>query len=128
MNVGLYDRRVHAKFLTIFQTQIHCRLHDQLIDGLQRLRSQSVKGTVESTVLGHRLAVEIRELTQSVAVSDPFAQLAKLPIGETDLRLRSSRHASVLRFFRSLISLPFQRLDIARCGLVEEFLQSTPVV
>src|SRR5256884_565225 len=170
MNVGLYDRRVHAKFLAIFQTQIHCRLHDQLIDGLQRLRSQSVKGTVESTVLRHRLAVEIRELPQRVAVSDPFAQLAKipildpledqgaqhllwgqsiatgpgifqtlfqitsyrldhlfvvvqkigdglqnrlqqnallqqLPIGETDLRLRSSRHASVLRFFRSLKSV-----------------------
>src|SRR5258706_2834595 len=192
MNVGLYDRRVHAKFLAIFQTQIHCRLHDQLIDGLQRLRSQSVKGTVESTVLRHWLAVEFRKLTQRVAVSDPFAQLAKipildpledqgaqhllwgqsiatgpeifqaalqitsycldhlfvvvkkitdalqwlqqnallqqLPIGETDLRLRSSRHASVLRFFRSLIPLPFQRLDIARCGLVEQFLQSTPVV
>src|SRR5207302_930455 len=66
MNVGLYDRRVHAKFLAIFQTQIHCRLHDQLIDGLQRLRSQPVKGTVESTVLRHRLAVEIRELPQRV--------------------------------------------------------------
>src|SRR6266705_4209854 len=80
MNVTLYDRRVHAKFLAIFQTQIHCRLHDQLIDGLQRLRSQPVKGTVESTVLRHRLAIEIRELPQSVPVSDPFAQLAKIPI------------------------------------------------
>src|SRR5437868_15491554 len=78
MNVGLYDRRVHAKFLAIFQTQIHCRLHDQLIDGLQRLRSQPVKGTVESTVLRHRLAVEIRELPQRVPVSDSFAQLAKI--------------------------------------------------
>src|SRR2546421_616082 len=55
-------------------------MHNQLIEGLQRLRSQSVKGTVESTVLRHRLAVEIRELTQRVAVSDPFAQLAKIPI------------------------------------------------
>jgi hypothetical protein len=40
MNVGLYDRRVHAKFLAIFQTQIHCRLYDQLIDGLQRVSGE----------------------------------------------------------------------------------------
>src|SRR6267378_608236 len=193
MNVGLYDRRVHAKFLAIFQTHIHCRLHDQLIDGLQRLRSQPVKGTVESTVLRHRLAVEIRELAQRVPVGDPFAQLAEipildppedqgaqhllwgqsiatgsgifqtlfqitsyrldhlfvvvqkigdglqnrlqqnallqqLPIGETDLRLRSSRHGSVLPFFRGLVPLPFQGFQITRCGLVEQLLQSTPVV
>src|SRR6266480_3472727 len=80
MNVTLYDRRVHAKFLAIFQTQIHCLLHDQLIDGLQRLRSQPVKGTVESTVLGHRLAVEIRELTQRVSVGDAFPQFAVMPV------------------------------------------------
>jgi len=39
MNVGLYDCRVDTKFLPIFQAQIHRRLHDQLIDGLQRLWS-----------------------------------------------------------------------------------------
>src|SRR6266705_1135714 len=193
MNVGLYDRRVHAKCLAIFQAQIHRCLHDQLIDGLQRFRSQPVEGTVEGIVPRHRLAVEIRELAQRVPVGDPFAQLAEipvldalqdqgaqhllwgqsiatgpgifqaalqitsycldhlfvvvkkiadalqqrlqqnallqqLPIGETDLRLRSSRHGSVLPFFRGLFPLPFQGFHITRCGLVEQLLQSTPVV
>ena len=64
MNVGLYNCRVDPKCLPIFQTQIHCRLHHQFIDGLQRLRSQPVKGAVERMVFGHRLAVEIRELAQ----------------------------------------------------------------
>src|SRR5437879_4086232 len=80
MNVSLYDRRVHPKPLAIFQAHIHRCLHHQLIDGLQRLRSQPVKGTVEGIVLRHRLTVEIRELPQRVAVSDPFAQLAEIPI------------------------------------------------
>jgi len=36
------------------------------------------------------------------------ALLQQLPLGETDLRLRSSRHGSVLRFFRGLVPFPFQ--------------------
>ena len=80
MNVGLYDRRVHAKFLAIFQAQIHRCLHHQLIDGLQRLGSQPVKGPVEGTVLRYRLTVEICELAQRVPVGDAFAQLAIIPV------------------------------------------------
>ena len=80
MNVGLYNCRVDAKFLAIFQARIHGRLHHQLIDGLQRLGSQPMKGAVKRIVLGHRLAVKIRELTQGVAVGDPLAQFAVIPI------------------------------------------------
>ena len=143
-------------------------------------------------MLGHRPAIEVRELAQGVAVGDPFAQFAilpvldphedqgtqhlrrcqsvatgrrilqtsfqitsyrldhlfvvvqkigdilqqrlqhdarlpQLPIGETDLRLRSPRHFSVLCFFRGFVPLPFQSFDITWCGLVEQILQSTPV-
>src|SRR4030095_15637215 len=35
---------------------------------------------------------------------------------------------SVLRFFRSLVPLPLQSFDISRCGLIQLFLQNTPVV
>jgi len=80
MNVGLHDRRVHPKFLALFQTHIHCRLHHQLIDGLQRGWSQPVKGTVEGIMLGHWLAVQIRELAQRVPVGDSFAQFAIVPV------------------------------------------------
>ena len=80
MNVGLYDRRVDPKFLTIFQAQIHRCLHYQSVDGLKCFRSQSVKGTVERIVLGYRLAVEIWELAQGIAIADPFAQFAIIPV------------------------------------------------
>ncbi len=55
------------------------------------------------------------------------ALLQQLPIGETDLRLRSPGHLSAPRFFRRLVPLPLQCFDIARCSLVEQILQSTPV-
>ena len=79
MNVGLYDRRVYAKFLAIFQAQVYRCLHHQFIDGLQRLGSQPVKGAVEGIVLRHRLAVEIRELAQRVPVGDSFRAARENP-------------------------------------------------
>src|SRR5487761_155713 len=80
MNVRLYDRGVDPKLLTIFQPNLYRRFHHQVIDGLERLRSQSVKGTVERAVLRHWLAVEIRELAQGVAVGNPLAQFAIIPV------------------------------------------------
>src|SRR5260370_5262238 len=56
------------------------------------------------------------------------ALLQQLPVGETDLGLRSSRHFSVLLFFRRLVSFSLQSFDIAWCGLEEQFLQCPPVV
>src|SRR6266576_2688335 len=56
------------------------------------------------------------------------ALLEQLPIGETDLGHRSSRHFSVLLFFRRLVPLALQSFDIAWCGLEEQFLQGPPVV
>ena len=72
MNVALYDSCIHPESVAIFQTQLHRRLHHQLIDSFQRLRSQSNKGAVEGVMLRHCLAVESRELAQRVAVGDVF--------------------------------------------------------
>ena len=56
MNVGLYNSGVDAKFLTLFQTEIHRYLHHQFIDGTRRLRRQSVKISlrpIENAGLGY---------------------------------------------------------------------------
>jgi hypothetical protein len=78
MDIGLHDSAVDAKFLAILQPQIHRRLHDQFIDGLERLGSKAIKGTVEGVMFGYRVAAEIGEGAQRVAIRDAFAQFAEV--------------------------------------------------
>jgi hypothetical protein len=47
MNVGLHHSGVVPKLLAIFQTQFNGGLHDHLVDGLDRLRRQSIEGLVK---------------------------------------------------------------------------------
>jgi hypothetical protein len=55
-------------------------LNDEIIDGFERLRRQSIEAAVEGVMLGHRIAVEIGELAPRQSVGDPFAQLAIIPV------------------------------------------------
>jgi hypothetical protein len=54
--------------------------NQEIIDGFERLRRQPVEAAVEGVMLGHRIAVEIGELTQRQSVGDAFAQLAIIPV------------------------------------------------
>jgi hypothetical protein len=61
--------------------------------------------------------------------STTIALLQQLPIGETDLRLGRPGHLSaLLLLLGSLVPLSFQSLNVARCSLVEQFLQSAPMI
>jgi hypothetical protein len=52
----------------------------------------------------------------------------QFPIGETDLSLCRPRHCSALVALLCFGALSLQRLDVARCRLVQQILQSAPVV
>jgi hypothetical protein len=52
----------------------------------------------------------------------------QLPIGKTDLSLPAPRHGSARLARRRPRAGALQRLDISRCGLVQEILQRAPVV
>jgi len=79
MNLTLDGCGVDPKFVAILQSQLHRRLHDQLVDVLHRVRRDPVKGTVESVVLGDGLGIRMSELAQTVAVGDALAQLRDSP-------------------------------------------------
>ncbi len=79
MNIGLDYGAVDPELIAILQSPINRGLHEQLIDGVERLGSKAIEGTVEGVVFGYRLAAEIGETAQGVAVGDAFAQFAKVP-------------------------------------------------
>src|SRR5712692_8095103 len=79
MNIGLDYGAVDPELVAILQSSINRGLHEQLIDGGERLGSKAIEGTVEGVVFGYRLAAEIGETAQGVAVGDAFAQFAKVP-------------------------------------------------
>jgi hypothetical protein len=110
MNVSLYDRGVHAKSLSFFQTEIHRCLHHQFVDGTQRIRRQPVKGAIEGVVLGHRLTIEICELAQCVSAGDPFAQLAIVPVldAHEDQRAQNLVLAQPTAIGRGIFQASFQ--------------------
>ncbi len=80
VDIGFDHRRIDAQLLAIFEAESHSGLHHALIQGLQRLGCEPVKSAVEGIVLGHRLAAEMRELTQRVSVGDPLAQFPIVPV------------------------------------------------
>jgi hypothetical protein len=80
MDVGLYDGVVNTQPVAILQPKCNRRLHQQLVDRHERLRRQPHERPLERIVLGHRLAVELCESAQRVAVGDPLAQLAIIPV------------------------------------------------
>jgi len=79
MNVGLNHGAVDPKLATILEFQVDRGLQHEFIDGLQRLESQAIKGAVEGIVFGYRLAEEMSEASQAVAVGDALAQFAQVP-------------------------------------------------
>jgi hypothetical protein len=80
MNVGLHHRGVHAQLLALFQAELHGGLNHGLVDGLQGGRSDPIEGAVEGVVLGHGVTVEVGEAAQGIAIVDPFAQFAIVPV------------------------------------------------
>jgi hypothetical protein len=58
----------------------------------------------------------------------PRALTHQLKIGKTDLPLRRPRHRSTPVALRSSGALSLQRLDVSRCRLVQQILQSLPVI
>src|SRR5260221_2152319 len=58
----------------------------------------------------------------------PQALTHQLPISKTDLPLHCPRHRSALVALRSSGALSLQRLDVSRCRLMQQILQSAPVV
>ena len=66
MDVGLHDGGIDTQRLAILRPEGNRRLHQQLIDGHERLRRQPHERPLERIVLGHRLAVEFRECAQRV--------------------------------------------------------------
>src|SRR5437867_662110 len=81
VDVGFADRGVDAEFFAVLQSEIDCRPHYQVVDGLYCLGPDSVKGSAEGIVLfGHRPAVEPSEATQRKGVGDPVAELAIVPV------------------------------------------------
>jgi len=89
MNVGLDHRGVDPQLGAVLQAKRHRRLNHQIIDGFERCRRQPVEAAVEGVMLGHRIAVEIGELTQRQAVGDPLAQLAIIPVLEAHQHQRA---------------------------------------
>ena len=80
MNVGLDHRGVDTQLSAVLQTEPDRGLNHQIIDGFERLRRQPIEAAVEGVMFGHRIAVEIGELTQRHTVGDPFAQFAIIPV------------------------------------------------
>jgi hypothetical protein len=112
--VPVHDDRKHFEFL--------------VLEGAQAGLSWTIVLKKRSYRLDHLFLVvqKIGDSLQERLQRD--ALLEQLPISETDLGLRSSRHSSVLLFLRCLVSLSLQSFDIVWCGLEEQFLQGPPVV
>jgi hypothetical protein len=70
---------VDTQTLAVFQAELDGGLDHRLIDGLQGGWGEP-EGAVESIMLGHTLAVEVRKSAQSIAVVDAFAQFAIIPV------------------------------------------------
>src|SRR5450759_732217 len=93
MNVSFHYRGVDAEFLAVFQTELDGRLDHGLVDGLERGRGEPVESPVESVVLGDQVAVKLRKAAQRVAIVDPLAQFAIVPV----LDAHESQRAQGLR-------------------------------
>ena len=66
-------------------------------------------------------------VSQAVEVK-PQTLTHQLPISKTDLPLRYPGHRSILVALRSSGACSLERLDISRCRLVQQILQSPPIV
>src|SRR5262245_34790554 len=62
-----------------------------IIDGLQRRGCQPVKGSMESIMLRDRLAMEVREAPQGIAIGDALAQLTVIPVLDPHQGQRTER-------------------------------------
>jgi len=117
MDVGLANRRIHAQFLAVLDSQLHGRLDDQIIDGLKGGGLKLDKSPIESVVHRDALAVETSELAQGVPVGNPLAQFAIIPVlnphqdqGAQHLR-RSYSATPHVGFFHTPLEIFSDQLD-----------------
>jgi len=93
--------------------------------GLKRRGCQPVKGSMESIVLGDRLAMEVSEAAQGIPVGDALAQLTVVPVldphqGQSTQRLlRSKPMASCVWLLETCRQIASHLLD-EFCVLVDE--------
>ena len=80
MDVGCHHRGVDAQLLAIFQAELNGALDYGRVDRLHGGWGESIEGTVESSMLGPAMTVEVRKGAQGMAVIDAFPQLAILPV------------------------------------------------
>jgi len=80
VNVCFHDSGVGSKFLAVLQPESHRGQHHLLIDPFQSGGGEFGKGAVEGIVFGDRVAEELGELPQGIAIGAAFAQLAIVPV------------------------------------------------
>src|SRR5215475_7143578 len=64
MNVGLDHRGVDPQLATILQAQLYGGSNKDIVDVFERLRRQPIDAAIERIMLGHLVAMKIRELAQ----------------------------------------------------------------
>ena len=80
VNIGFYNRRIHAQLLPIFQAVIDGRSNDGVIKLLHRRGRQPVECMIESVVPGNRRTLEARKFPQRVSIINTFPKLPVIPI------------------------------------------------
>jgi hypothetical protein len=125
VDVGFHDGGVGAKFFAVLQSESDRGQHHVLVDGFESGGSESDEGAVEGIVLGDRVAEELRELPQGIAVGDAFAQLAIVPVldahqGQGAQHLRGIESvAAGGRVFQAALEIPADLLEQGRVLLDE---------
>ncbi|MFH0876961.1 MAG: hypothetical protein V1863_01880 [Candidatus Omnitrophota bacterium] len=80
VNVGFDNGRIDTQFLAIFQAQSNSGFDNDFVDCFKGSWSQFVKSTIKSVMFGNRIAVEMSESSQGIAVRDPFTQFTVIPV------------------------------------------------
>jgi hypothetical protein len=80
VNVGFDHGGIGAQLLAVFQAESDGSSDHGIVDGLKRRGCKPVKGSIESIVLGDRLAIELSEAPQGIPIGDSLAQLTVVPV------------------------------------------------
>jgi hypothetical protein len=91
VNVGFDHGAIGAQLLAVFQAESDGGSDHRIVDGLKRRGCQPVKGSIESIVLGNRLAMEVSEAPQGIPVGDALAQFAVVPVLDPHQGQRTER-------------------------------------
>jgi hypothetical protein len=80
MNVRLNHGCVDPQLRAVLQAKVDRSLNDKVVDGSEGVRRQPIEVAVEGLVLGHWLAMKIRELTQRHSIGNAFTQFTVVPV------------------------------------------------